>query len=99
MNKFLLTAFLIANLVASAQLPAPVVYLNFSGAEVKGTVWNTNGPIYALPYQIPQSSKLEILRRVQEDYSIFDINITLDSNEFKSAPQRHFPGGDKAGDG
>jgi hypothetical protein len=86
MNKFLLTAFLIANLVASAQLPAPVVYLNFSGAEVKGTVWNTNGPIYALPYQIPQSSKLEILRRVQEDYSIFDINITLDSNEFKSAP-------------
>lgn len=64
----------------------PVVYLNFNGAVVAGTPWNSSGPIEATAYQIPEATKNEIVNRVKEDFSIFEILITTDSVLFKAAP-------------
>lgn len=88
MRSFVFLIFFLGTVhVINAQLATrPVVYLNFSGGEVIGTPWNTEGPIQYLPYQISLAAKNEILRRVEEDFSIIDILITLDSVEFLQAP-------------
>jgi hypothetical protein len=96
--KTLLTLFLtllLSNVLhAQVQVPklnsypsaAATIYLDFDGQYVTGTAWNWGGPINALPPNITQESMTEIFNRVAEDYRIFNINITTDSNIYKAAP-------------
>ena len=66
---------------------APVtIYLDFDGEYVTGTSWNWNGPINAQPPALTTATIREIFERVAEDYRIFNVNITTDSNVYNAAP-------------
>lgn len=62
------------------------VYLDFDGQTVKGTGWNWDGPIYAKASGLSSRFITEIFNRSSEDFRIFNLNITTDSNVFKKAP-------------
>jgi PKD domain/Metallo-peptidase family M12 len=66
------------------------IYLNFKGATLTGTAWNSNGnSLIALPFDtdgLPYSfstAELEriqtIWQRVAEDYAPFDVNVTTEA--------------------
>lgn len=66
------------------------IYLNFKGATVTGTAWNSSGnSLTALPFDtdgIPYSFSTAELQRIQyiwqrvaEDYAPFDINVTTEA--------------------
>lgn len=65
---------------------AATVFLDFDGQAVRGTAWNWDGPIDALPSGFSPQAITEIFNRVAEDYRIFNINITTDSAVFFKAP-------------
>lgn len=62
------------------------MYLDFDGQYVSGTSWNWNGDINAQPSGLSTDAITEIFNRVAEDYRIFNINITTDSNVYNAAP-------------
>jgi len=92
--NLLLFALLLCALNTSAQIPglssnpsaSATIYLDFDGQYVTATSWNWGGPITALPAPLTQTSIIEIFHRVAEDYRIFNVNVTTDSNVFKAAP-------------
>lgn len=66
------------------------IYLDFDGATLTGTAWNTNGnTLNAKPYDIdgaPASFSVTELQRIQfiwqrvaEDYAPFDVNVTTEA--------------------
>lgn len=65
------------------------IYLNFKGATLTGTAWNSSGSIIAPPFDIDgvpgtfSSAELEriqyIWQRVAEDYAAFDVNVTTEA--------------------
>jgi hypothetical protein len=63
------------------------VYLDFSGALIEGTAWNWNGPIRALPAELPRASIVEIFTRIAEDFRPFNLNITTDPAVYERAPR------------
>lgn len=62
------------------------IYLDFDGQYVTGTAWNWSGAINAQSPGLTPENITEIFNRVAEDYRIFNINITTDSNVFMAAP-------------
>jgi hypothetical protein len=62
------------------------LYLDFDGQYVTGTSWNWAGDINALPAGFTPDQITEVFNRVAEDYRVFNINITTDSNVYKAAP-------------
>ncbi|HYF33116.1 MAG TPA: hypothetical protein VD993_18455 [Chitinophagaceae bacterium] len=94
-SRTVLTLLLALTAIAgNAQVPAfnshpsaPVtIYLDFDGEYVSGTSWNWAGPINAQAPQLSIAAITEIFERVAEDYRIFNVNITTDSNTYKAAP-------------
>ncbi|HEX2606336.1 MAG TPA: T9SS type A sorting domain-containing protein [Flavisolibacter sp.] len=79
----------------SAQVPllnsypaaSATLFIDFDGHYVKGTSWNSNGPLTLAPSGLTVSQMTEIFSRVAEDYRPFNINITTDSTRYWSAPQ------------
>ena len=68
---------------------ARTIYLNFRGAQLAGTAWNSNGTtLTALPFDIDgvpytfSTAELEriqyIWQRVAEDYAPFDVDVTTE---------------------
>jgi PKD repeat protein len=65
------------------------IYLNFKGATLTGSVWNSAGSIIAPPYDIDgvpgtfSTAELQriqyIWQRVSEDYAPFDVNVTTEA--------------------
>jgi PKD repeat protein len=65
------------------------IYLNFKGATLSGTAWNSSGIITALPFDLdglPYSFTTAELQRIQaiwqrvaEDYAPFDVNVTTEA--------------------
>jgi PKD repeat protein len=65
------------------------IYLNFKGATLTGTAWNSAGSITAPPYDIDgvpgtfSTAELQriqyIWQRVAEDYAAFDVNVTTEA--------------------
>ena len=62
------------------------LYLDFDGQYVTGTSWNWAGDIDAQPAGFTSDQITEVFNRVAEDYRVFNINITTDSNVYKAAP-------------
>lgn len=85
---------IVTAIAANSQVPVfssypgaqATVYLDFDGEYVQGTSWNWNGPIDAQPAALSAAQITEIFRRVSEDFGIFNLNITTDSNTFYAAP-------------
>lgn len=93
--KSILTIFILFNTISSkAQIPVHnsfpsangVVYLDFDGHYLEGTLWNWDGPVNCAPANLTNSQMTEIFNRVAEDYRPFKINITTDSAVYNSAP-------------
>jgi hypothetical protein len=63
-----------------------VIYLDFDGQFVDGTMWNYNGPLTLGPSGMTDAQILEIFERVSEDYRPFNVNVTTDSTKYFSAP-------------
>jgi len=63
-----------------------VIFLDFDGQYVQGTAWNWDGPIDAQASGLSSAAITEIFNRVAEDYRVFKLNITTDSNVYVSAP-------------
>lgn len=65
------------------------IYLNFKGATLSGTAWNSAGTITALPFDtdgVPYTFSTAELQRIQyiwqrvaEDYAPFDVNVTTEA--------------------
>jgi hypothetical protein len=62
-----------------------VIYLDFDGQIVSGTMWNVNGPIIANPSGLSNTQITEIFNRVAEDYRPFNINITTSQAKYDAA--------------
>lgn len=62
------------------------VYIDFDGHTVAGTAWNWDSTIRARPAGLSTAVITEAFNRAAEDFRIFNINITTDSNSYKKAP-------------
>lgn len=66
-----------------------VVYLNFWGAEVSGTMWNTNGVIIATEAGFVQVEIDQIVTQVLRHFPLYDVKITTNKAEFDAAQEGH----------
>lgn len=62
-----------------------VIYLDFDGQVVSGTLWDNGNTINALPSTASAATIRLIWQRMSEDYRPFDVNITTDSLRFINA--------------
>ncbi len=62
-----------------------VIYLDFDGQVVSGTMWNNGATINALPSIASAATIRNVWQRMSEDYRPFDVNITTDSMRFNNA--------------
>ena len=62
-----------------------VILLDFDGHRVSGTRWNTNGDIVAAPANLTAVQTDEIIKRVTNDYSAFNITVTTDEAIYNAA--------------
>ena len=63
-----------------------VVYLDFDGHIVAGTMWNTNGTFTCNPSGLSDAAITEVFNRVAEDFRPFNINVTTSETKFNAAP-------------
>jgi len=63
-----------------------VLYLDFDGHYVAGTMWNVNGAFTCNSSGLSDAAITEIFNRVAEDYRPFNINVTTNESKYTSAP-------------
>lgn len=63
-----------------------VILLDFDGHLVSGTSWNCCGDINCAPANLLNEEKANILNRVSNDYSPFNITVTTDESIYNAAP-------------
>jgi hypothetical protein len=66
--------------------PASVIYLDFDGQVVSGTNWNAGATFTCAPANLSTSAMTNILNRVANDYSPFNVAITTDEAVYNAAP-------------
>jgi hypothetical protein len=80
--------------IVNAQIPllssnptatTKVIYLDFDGQKVSGTLWNSGALVNAAPSGASAAQIVSIWKRVSEDFRPFDVNITTDSTKFNNA--------------
>lgn len=96
MKKFLQITLLSLLLQSvSAQTPVlssnpganAVIFLDFDGHVVEGTVWNwATNPIVCGASGLNETQIRQVFNRVAEDYRPFNVNITTDSTLYEAAP-------------
>lgn len=63
-----------------------VLYLEFYGATVSNTLWNTNGTINALHSGLTTDEVTTVINKIKAHYAPFNILVTDDINIYNSAP-------------
>jgi hypothetical protein len=63
-----------------------VIFLDFDGHTVEGTVWNYDGAILCGASGLDNTKITNTFNRVAEDFRPFNINVTTDSTKFLAAP-------------
>ena len=63
-----------------------VIYLDFDGHAVSGTMWNVNGAFNCNSSGLSDVAITEVFNRVAEDYRPFNINVTTNPTKYNSAP-------------
>jgi len=63
-----------------------VIFLDFDGHYVEGSLWNNGQPIACAPSTLSDNEVIKIFHAVAEDFRPFKINITTDSTSFLNAP-------------
>ncbi len=64
---------------------ASVIYLDFNGQLVSGTMWNVYGDINCAPAILTADEISNIYQRVVTDYTPFNVTVTTDENVYNSA--------------
>ena len=64
----------------------PVIYLDFDGHSVSGTMWNVFGPFTCNSSGLVDAQITEVFNRVAEDFRPFNINVTTSETKFNQAP-------------
>jgi len=64
----------------------PVIYLDFDGHYVEGTMWNVYGPFNCNSSGLDATQITEIFNRVSEDFRPFNINVTTNLTKYNQAP-------------
>lgn len=64
-----------------------VIYLDFDGQYVSGTLWNDGASIDAAPSGMSEADIRETWEIVSEDFRPFNVTVTTDSTVFHDAPQ------------
>ena len=62
-----------------------VIYLDFNGQYVTGTMWNTNGAINAAAANLAAEEIDAIFQRVTADFAPFNVTVTLEETVYNSA--------------
>ncbi len=62
-----------------------VIFLDFDGCAVSGTAWNYNGDINCGPANLTTTEMDEIVNRVSNDYSPFNITVTTNQSVYDAA--------------
>ncbi|MEO7983450.1 MAG: zinc-dependent metalloprotease [Bacteroidota bacterium] len=73
-------------MLSSLPTAPAVIFIDFDGHNVDGTVWNYSGPFYCSPSGLDNAKMTTIFNRVAEDYRPFNIDVTTDSTKFLAAP-------------
>ncbi|HKC37182.1 MAG TPA: zinc-dependent metalloprotease [Chitinophagaceae bacterium] len=63
-----------------------VIFLDFDGHTVSGTMWNTSGAFTCNSSGLSDAAITEVFDRVAEDYRPFNINLTTNEAKYNSAP-------------
>jgi hypothetical protein len=63
-----------------------VIFLDFNGHTVSGTMWNVTGPFTCNSSGLSDAGITEVFDRVAEDYRPFNINITTNETKYNEAP-------------
>jgi len=63
-----------------------VIFLDFDGHFVEGTLWNNGQSFSCVAANLNEAQITKIFRSVAEDFRPFNINITTDSTSFLNAP-------------
>jgi len=63
-----------------------VIFLDFNGHTVSGTMWNVTGPFTCNSSGLSDAAITEAFNRVAEDYRPFNINVTTNETKYNSAP-------------
>ncbi len=79
---------------ANAQVPSlesyssanPVIYLDFDGQTISGTMWNVYGPFTCNSSGLDTTQIIEVFNRISEDFRPFNINITTSQLKYNQAP-------------
>ena len=66
--------------LSPSQQPDAVLFLDFNGHTVSNTSWNINGDIVCSPSNLSSTEMAEIINRVSEDFSPFDILVTANES-------------------
>lgn len=64
----------------------PVIYLDFDGHYVEGTMWNVYGPFNCNSSGLDNTQITEVFNRVAEDFRPFNINVTTSETKYNQAP-------------
>jgi hypothetical protein len=89
-----MVVMLSGTLITSAQITnlnsyptaTSVIFLDFDGHDVSGTMWNVNGPFTCNSSGLSDAAITEVFDRVAEDYRPFNINVTTNETKYNSAP-------------
>jgi hypothetical protein len=63
-----------------------VIYLDFNGHALSGTMWNTSGAFTCNSSGLSDAAITEVFNRVAEDYRPFNINVTTNETKYNAAP-------------
>ncbi|GAA5131555.1 hypothetical protein GCM10023212_42970 [Luteolibacter yonseiensis] len=63
------------------------IYLDFDGEVIEGQSWEGGRRIIASAYNMSASSVTDMWRRVAEDFSPYEVNVTTDLQAYLRAPQ------------
>ena len=74
------------NNLNSFSTASSVIYLDFDGHAVSGTMWNISGAFTCNSSGLSDVAITEVFNRVAEDYRPFNINVTTDPAKYTSAP-------------
>ena len=64
----------------------PVIYLDFDGHTISGSLWNVYGPFICNSSGLNETQITEIFNRISEDFRPFNINVTTNELKYYQAP-------------
>lgn len=93
-KSFLILFACCSSFLTRAQVPtlnsytnaSAVIFLDFDGHYVSGTMWNVSGAFNCNSSGLSSDAITEVFNRIAEDYRPFNINVTTSETKYNQAP-------------